>query len=599
MAKWLNMGALKAPLTLTKQLTNCLNWPAQLAVFFQRSELTSVLATFKREFVWVGLFSLLANLLMLTPTLYMLQIYDRVMLSQNQLTLLFLTLIVLVFYGVMAFAEWLRSRLLVQAGLRLDQQLNSRVFNASFEAFLRRTQQNPTEAFNQLTNLRQFLTGNGIFAFFDAPWTPIYIAVVFILHPWLGVLSVIFAGIQLYLAFWSSRRSQGGNEAQMQADSKSRAYLQSKLKNAEPVEAMGMLDNLRARWLQLFQQQQQLSYQAQHQQHRQQSIIKFIRYSMQSFTLGAAALLVIKGELSAGAMIAANVLMSRALQPLDLIVGSWRGFLDAKAAFAQLENILRDYPTRDAALQHKAPSGALTLKKLSAFAPDKQSQILHGISLQLPAGKVTCVIGPSGSGKSTLARCLVGIWPDYQGQLLLDKTPIEQWEREQLGPHIGYLPQDIELFDGTIAENIARFYEVDADLVIQAAKQAGIHDMVLRFAKGYDTSIGEAGGMLSGGQRQRIALARAMYGNPQLMVLDEPNANLDDIGEKALVAAIQSMKAQGKTVVLITHRLNILGVADDLLVMREGKVLHHGPREQVIQQMQGKPAPAVVPIEIP
>ena len=563
--------------------------------FWGRSELTQTLVTFKREFLWVGLFSLLANLLMLSPTLYMLQVYDRVLLSQSELTLLFLTLIIIVFFAVMAFAEWLRSRLLVRAGMKLDQELNTRIFNASFEAYLRRSQQNPTEAFTNLTNLRQFLTGNGIIAFFDAPWTPIYILVTFMLHPLLGCLSILFAGIQLWLAFWAHRNSHDAMNAQTQAESKSRAYLQSKLKNAEPVEAMGMLKNLRARWLRLHQEQQQKIEEASNRQHRQQAIVKFIRYSMQSLTLGAAALLVVQGELTGGAMIAANVLMSRALQPLDLIVGSWRGLIQAKEAFEGLESILKTYPEQDRSAQYPVPKGNVTLKKLIAYKADKDSQILKNLNADFKAGQVTAIIGPSGSGKSTLARCLVGIWPDTGGYVLLDKTPIEHWDRIQLGPNIGYLPQDIELFDGTVAENIARFYEVDSDLVIEAAKKAGIHEMILRFPKGYDTPIGDGGSQLSGGQRQRLGLARAMYGNPQLIVLDEPNANLDDLGERALVAAIQDLKSRGKTVFLITHRLNILGVADHLLVMRDGKIDHYGLRDDVLGELQKK-AQKTVPI---
>jgi ATP-binding cassette subfamily C exporter for protease/lipase len=313
-----------------------------------------------------------------------------------------------------------------------------------------------------------------------------------------------------------------------------------------------------------------------------------VRYSMQSLTLGAAALLVIDDQISAGAMIAANVMMARALQPLDLIVGSWRGFVAAKDSFKKLEQLLQDYPERDALLQQDELLGEIVLKQLSAQSPDKKFDILKSISAQFKPGEVTCVIGASGSGKSTLARCLVGIWPDLKGDVLLDKVSLQRWDRQQLGPHIGYLPQDVELFDGSIAENIARFYEIDSEQVIVAAKKAGIHDMILRFPKGYDTQIGEAGGFLSGGQRQRLALARAMYGNPQIMVLDEPNANLDDIGEKALAMAIQTMKQEGKTVVLITHRMNILSIADQLMVLKEGKIMHFGARDEVLKSLQAE-----------
>ena len=558
--------------------------------FFERSELAKTLYTFKREFLWVGIFSMIANLLMLSPTIYMLQVFDRVMVSQSELTLVFITIIVVVFFCMMAFAEWLRSRLLVRAGIKLDRELNTRVFNASFEAYLRRAHQNPTEAFSNLTNVRQFLTGNGIIALFDAPWTPIYILIVFLLHPLLGIISIVFAAIQLAMAFYGHHMTYASVETSTKADSKSKAYLYSKLKNAEPVEAMGMLSNLRGRWLILHQDNQHKLGIANDKQHRQQAITKFVRYCMQSLTLGAAAMLVIEGELSAGAMIAANVLMARSLQPLDLIVGSWRGFIQARTAFTALEKLMLEHPERDASIQYPEPRGEVALKNLSATTANRDTPILRELNAEFKTGQVTAIIGPSGSGKSTLARCLVGIWPDFSGMVTLDGTPIDSWDREQLGPFIGYLPQDIELFDGTIAENISRFYEIDSEKVIEAAKRAGIHDMVLRFPMGYDTPVGEAGMMLSGGQRQRLGLARAMYGNPSLIVLDEPNANLDDVGERALVQAIQDIKAQGKTVFLITHRLNILSVADHLLVLNEGVITHHGLRDDVIAAIKKEQA---------
>ena len=566
--------------------------------FFERSELAEVIASFRREFLWVGFFSMVANVLMLTPTLYMLQVFDRVLASQSELTLLFLSLIVFVFFCTMAFADWIRSRILVRAGVRLDQKLNLRIFNASFESYLKLIHKNPTQAFSDLTNLRQFLTGNGIIAFFDIPWTPIYILVIFLLHPFLGALSILFVVIQLAITFYGEYRGKGVNKSLTLAESKSRSYLHSKLKNAEPVEAMGMLNNLRASWIRLHTDElAQMSVVIKGQK-SQQAFAKFIRYSMQSLTLGAAALLVIEGELSVGAMIAANVLMTRALQPLDLISGSWKGFLQAKVAFIDLEILLKTFPDRDGSIQYPTPTGLVSLKKLTATTANRMKPILQGLTLDFRPGQVTVVIGPSGSGKSTLARCLVGIWPDFSGQVLIDETPIELWDREQLGPCVGYLPQDVELFEGTIAENISRFNEVDSEKVIEAAQHAGIHDMILRFPMGYDTPIGEAGMSLSGGQRQRLGLARAMYGNPSIIVLDEPNSNLDEHGERALVQAIKTLKAQKKSIILITHRLNILGAADYLLALEDGKVAHYGIRDEVIEtiNMQAKSNKNAIPV---
>ena len=550
--------------------------------FFDRSALSRQLWSFKREFMWVGIFSLIANVLMLTPTIYMLQVYGRVMKSGSELTLLMVTLFLLLFYGVMAFAEWLRSRLLVRVGVRLDEALNSLVFNASFQAYLTRTRHNVVEAFSDLTNIRQFLTGNGTIAFFDTPWTPVYIAVIFMLSPFLGWLSILFACIQLLLTWQSHRLSTREIEQAAEAGNDSFRFVQNKLRNIEPVHAMGMAGNFRELWFKLHDASLAKAEASLEGQHRQQAFSKFVRYTMQSLTLGAGALMVIEGKMSAGSMIAANVLMSKALQPLDLVMATWKPFVQCRTAFKRLEKLLEDFPERHPGAKHQDPLGEIRLEGLSATAEGRKTPILHDLTVVLPAGRVTVVIGPSGSGKSTLARCIVGVWPDRKGAVLIDGEPIESWDRQELGPHIGYLPQDIELFDGTIADNIARFATVDSVKVIEAAKRTGIHEMILRFPRGYDTQIGEAGGMLSGGQRQRLGLARAMYGNPAIIVLDEPNANLDDAGERSLLEAVTDLRNSGKTVILITHRPSILGAADVLLVMQDGHIIRCGPRDEVL-----------------
>ena len=564
-----------------------MNTPA----FFKRSELTSTLWSFRREFLIVGAFSMLANTLMLTPTLYMLQIYDRVLASQSELTLIAMSLLTLLLFAVMAFAEWMRSRLLVSSGVRLDEQLSTQVFNASFEAHLSQSGASPSRAFGDLIQIRQFLTGNGIFAFFDAPWTPIYMAVLFFLHPLLGLLGIVFALIQAGLAWFGHRHTVAPSEAATKAGADASSFLQGKLRNAEVLESMGMVHNLRARWAARHQHHLSESSRAQRLTHRITAWSKFIRYTQQSLSLGAGALLVIDGQLSPGGMIAANVLMTRALAPIDLLVGSWRQFIGMRCAFARLEQMLIDFPARDPAFKRVAPMGAISLQEVFATAPGRADPILKKISLSVPAGCITAVLGPSGSGKSTLARVLMGIWPDVAGQVLLDGLPLAGWNRVELGPYLGYLPQDIELFEGTIAENIARFGEVDPSKVIEAAQSAGLHEMILRFHKGYDTPIGEAGNLLSGGQRQRIGLARAIYGDPQLIVLDEPNANLDEAGEAALFKTIQQLKTKGRTVFLITHRPAALAAADRLLILRDGQVLAFGPRDAIIAAMQAKPTP--------
>ncbi|MES2634404.1 MAG: type I secretion system permease/ATPase [Pseudomonadota bacterium] len=567
--------------------------------FFERSELTAALWAFRREFMIVGIFSFVANLLMLAPTIYMLQIFDRVMVSQSELTLVAISLITLFLFGIMAVSEWSRSRVLVRAGVRFDEHLSTRVFNASFESYLSQSTASPSRAFGDLIQIRQFLTGQGIFAFFDAPWSPIYIVVIFFLQPYLGMLAIFFAVVQALLAWFGHRQTVVPAEAAQRAGQDVNAYIQSKLRNSEVIESMGMIGNLRTRW-------RKWQNEFLHRSASSQTIInkvtawsKMLRYSQQSISLGAGAIMVIHGELSPGGMIAANLLMSRALAPIDQLVSAWRQLAITRASFERLEGLLNEYPERDENLRRVAPQGQVTLRDVVATASGRKEPILKGISFEVSAGTITAVLGPSGSGKSTLARVMVGIWPGVSGEVLLDGLPISGWNRIELGPHLGYLPQDIELFEGSIAENIARFGQANPEKVIEAARCAGLHEMILRFPKGYDTPIGEAGGLLSGGQRQRIGLARAVYGNPALIVLDEPNANLDDAGEAALVRTLRQLKEQGKTVFLITHRTGAVGVADRIILLKDGVIVADGPRESVLALLRPPTAQAPAPQQPP
>ena len=537
--------------------------------------LTKLLFTFRNEFLWVGAFSCVANLLTLAPSLYMLQVFDRVVISQSEVTLITLTLITALFIAVMAFSEWIRSRLLVRAGVRFDEMLNSRIFRANYQANLEQSRDN-ANTFSALTRVRQFGTGNGIIAFFDLPWTPIYLGVLYAMHPllgWFGAGFTLFLGL---FAFANSKLTSKKLEGAAKAESATTVYLAGKLRNAEVVEALGMLGNLKHRWLQLYREHAKAQWQAQDRASRFSATAKFVQYSQQSLILALGAWLAIHGELTVGAMVTCNVLMGNALRPISTLVNTWKEFVQARQAYKDIGELLDKYPERAGGHTAKRVEGQITVRQLSAHAIQRQVPILDKLDIRFEAGEVIGIVGPSGAGKSTLARCLIGIWPHTSGQVLLDGVDIRSWSREELGPHLGYLPQDIELFDGSVAENICRFGEIDSEAIIDAAKRADIHEMLLRLPLGYDTPIGQAGRLLSGGQRQRLALARAIYGSPDLVVLDEPNANLDDIGEAALSRAIRDLKAAGKTVFMVLHQRNLLSLADRVVVMSEGSVARFG-----------------------
>jgi len=563
--------------------------PAKMATT-QPNALTEVLLTFKKEFIVVGIFSAVVNLLMLTPTLYLLQVFDRVLNGQSVTTLLVVSLITLFLFAMMAFGEWARSILLVKTGVKLDQALSKKVFLSSFLSYLNPSESEPSKAFGYLIAMRQFMTGNGVFALFDSPWLPIYIAVLFLLHPLLGWLAIGFSIVQVAIAWYGY---QVGRETQLASDESqatAQKFMQSKLRNIEVLSSMGMLAPLYQRWQGLQFNALLKNGSAQQRIGVITAISKFVRFTQQSASLGAGAWLVIHGEVSVGAMIAGNVLMTRALAPIDLLVGTWPSFLSSKEAYTKLNTLMSFQPMGRNKVLAETPVGRLKVESLIARASGRERPILNGVNFEAFPGLATVILGSSGSGKSTLARAMLGIWPDYDGDILLDDYPIAQWTRESLGVHLGYLPQDIELFDGTIAENIARIGAVDSERVIEAAEAAGLHQIILRFPKGYDTRVGQGGAFLSGGQRQRVGLARALYGNPAVVVLDEPNANLDDAGENALLQAVELLKKQGKTVVLISHRPSVLKVADRLVIMQDGQVVASGPRDGVLAKLKEQQA---------
>lgn len=549
------------------------------------NEIMLILRSFKSAFRTVGVFSAIINLLMLAPSLYMLQVYDRVLQSRNEITLLMLTLLMLGAYALLSLLEYVRSFVLIRIGAKLDMQMNKRIYTAAFEQNLRRSGGNAGQALQDLTQIRQFLTGNGLFAFFDAPWFPVYLTVIYLFDVYLGLFATFAVIVMVILAFVNERVSKKPlAEANAMAISSSNLATNN-LRNAEVIEAMGMLPNLMGRWFKTHSRFLQLQAEASEKSGIVTAASKFFRISVQSLVLGFGALLVIEGKMTPGMMIAGSILLGKSTGPIDQLIGVWKQWSSVQSAYQRLNELLATNPPRVAGMELPKPLGTITVEGVSAAPPGSQVAILKGLSFGLQPGDVLGVIGPSGSGKSTLARLLVGVWPAQVGKVRLDGADIFQWNKDQLGPHIGYLPQDIELFAGTVSENIARFGEIDPEKVIVAAKRAGVHDMILHFPQGYDTRLGDGGGGLSGGQKQRIGLARCMYDDPSILVLDEPNSNLDDVGEQALVAAVNDLRMRGKTIVLITHRTSILSATTKLLLLRDGVVQAFGPRDQVIEAL--------------
>lgn len=556
------------------------------------SPLAQMLRSVRGVFIAVGCFSFVINLLMLMPTIYMLQIYDRVLSSRNAFTLLMLTLIMLGIYALEAALELVRTRVLVRVSSMLDLRLGRLVFDASFKHYLAVRNGNPGAATADLTQLRQFLTGKGLLAFFDAPWAPIYIGVVFLLNVWLGVFAVLAVSVLVVLAYLNEKLTAGRLAEAGQLAQAATNYAGSSLRNAEVIEAMGMLGELRQRWQQRQARVLSLQAEASDRAGLVTALSKYVRLATQSGILGVGAFLVIENQLTPGGMIAASILLGRGLAPVDMAIGSWRSTVAARAAHTRLEALLGAFPESPARTRLPRPKGLVTAENLVLAAPGSRQPVIKGISFGVAPGMLVAVIGPSASGKSSLARGLVGVWAPSGGSLRLDNALIAHWDKAELGPWVGYLPQDVELFEGTIAENIARFGEHDSDKIVQAAQRAGVHDMILHLPDGYETSIGEGGMALSGGQRQRIGLARALYGEPALVVLDEPNANLDEAGDQALLGALEGLKRWQSTVFVMTHRLNILKLADVVMILAGGEIKAYGPRDAILEAMPGLARPA-------
>jgi ATP-binding cassette subfamily C exporter for protease/lipase len=535
-------------------------------------------------------FSTLISLLALMPTVYMLEVYDRVINSQSGMTLLMLTVLIVLAYAVMELLEKIRGALMRAAGVQVDEALSKRVYDAMFLGFLKRQVGGSTQVLNDLKLVREFLANPALMAIFEAPVALVALALIFAISPVLGWASVLGAIAQLGVAYMNERATRKPlNEANRSAVG-AQQFAEASLRNAHVMESMGMLDAVHDRWQK--RQQEFVAYQATASEGAGlwTSMSKAVQQVMSSLLLGLGAWLLLKNMLNGGEsmMIIGSVLGGRVLAPLSQIVAQWNSVVTVRAAWSRLDNLLANVPVKPEAMPLPAPKGMLTVEGLMAGAPGQQVPIVRGVQFALSPGEVLAVVGPSASGKTTLARLLVGLWPAMSGKVRLDGADVFTWEKTELGPNLGYLPQGVELLDGTLAENIARFGEVDMAQVEAAARLVGVHELIMSLPQGYNSPVGRDGAMLSGGQRQRVGLARALYGKPVFVVLDEPNSSLDEAGDAALANAIATLKQLGTTFVVMTHRTSVLGVADKMLIMREGAQQAFGPRDEVLAALQQK-----------
>ncbi len=548
-------------------------------------ELSRLLRPVGSYFGTAACFSFAINLLYLAGPLYMLQVYDRVVPSGSQVTLVMLTLALLLAYLALAGLDAVRARVLTRASVRLDRQVAPRVMTAAINRPLAAAG-GRSQYLRDFDSFRQFVSGAGVHALFDLPWAPVYVAVIFMLHWALGAFALACCAVLLVMALaneWLVRTPLA--EANLAA-SRNYGFTEMSLRNVEAIRAMGMTEGLLQRWARDRDRMLERQVRASDRGAAMQSVIRFLRLSMQSVILGLGAWLVIEREVTAGAIFAGSLLLGRALLPVEQVVGAWRNIVAVRAARRRLKELFAAAAAGVTPLELPRPAGALAVEGLSCLLPGSSRPLLRGVSFNLEPGEVLAIIGHSGAGKTTLVRHLVGASVPGAGAVRLDGADVSAWARGTLGRHVGYLPQDIELFADTVAANINRFQPGDDEATIRAARMAGVHELILRLPDGYETEVGEGGAVLSGGVRQRVALARAVYGDPSLVVLDEPSSNLDSDGDFALGTCIRQLKQKGVTVVLVSHRPTTIGVADKLLILRDGAVELFGPRAEVLARLQ-------------
>ncbi|MEZ5719631.1 MAG: type I secretion system permease/ATPase [Burkholderiaceae bacterium] len=571
------------------------------------TELRAALAALRPYFVRAGWFSLLGSLLVLAPSGYMLEVYGRVVNSRSHMTLWMLTLLILGVYVLMELLEWARSEVMRAASVEWDERMRGRIFHAIFDANLKRVPGGTQQPLNDFKLVREFLYSPVLLGLMESPVSLVMLVLLFLISPVLGWTSIAFACV-ITLVGWFNERST--KPPLMQANRSAIAaqqYADGSLRNAQVIESMGMLRDIHARWMDKQREFLNLQAKASESAGGYQAVSKFLQTTLSSGLLGLGCWLLLHNSLNGGdvMMIMASVFGGRVVAPLVQAVSQWQTVINVRDAWSRLDSLLGMVPQRVPGMSLPAPRGSLQVEQLVAGAPGNPANILKGVAFALNPGEVLAVVGPSASGKTTLARLLTGLWPATMGKVRLDGADVFTWDKSELGPHVGYLPQGVELFDGSLAENIARFGVVEMDKVEAAARAVGLHDFIMALPQGYDSPVGRDGAMLSGGQRQRVGLARAIYGDPVFVVLDEPNSSLDEEGDAALANAIQVMKSRGTTFVVMTHRTSVLAVADKMLVLRDGQMQAFGPRDEVLaalqkaaQQVQAQAVPSAGAVQV-
>lgn len=551
------------------------------------ASLTEAFAPLRPAFVGVGMLSFVSNLLVFTSPIYSLQVYDRVLSSRNATTLALITALVVGLYLAYAALEHYRSRALTQISAVLDEKLSGRAFDVALMGALRVRTAHHAQALRDADTVRDFVGSGAVLSLMDAPWTFVFIALCFVLHVEIGLFALAAAGTLLVLSVANEilTRKALTDSARVAAGALDR--LSASLRNAETIRALGMTATIRERWYAGHRRSLAASVEAGERGGTIVALIKFLRLTVQSCVLGLGAWLVIRHELSAGAMFATSIVLGRALAPIEAVVGQWKSVVAVRNSWKRLDHAIRTAPRPDERMTFPRPRGAILVEALVVAPPGTQRPVVKGVSLDIPPGEVLAIIGKTGSGKSSFARALIGAWPATSGTVRFDGNDIANHDPDQIGRFVGYLPQDVELFAGTVGENIARLAEVADEAVMAAAQAAHAHEMIQRLEAGYDTQIGEDGVGLSGGQRQRVALARAVFGEPAIVMLDEPNSNLDGDGDASLAATIRALKAKGVTVIVVTHKADILAVCDRIAIMNDGVIVRCGPRDEILSALSG------------